>query len=110
MFGCQSNNLVEELKNNYAPETKAVVFNKNEVLNKIKIPLNGMIMVKENETIFTIANKNFNSSINSKIIIVDNLANSYLRIFRVLKELTNGEILFFNIDIRDRQETRTGRT
>ena len=34
MFGCQSNNLVEELKNNYAPETKAVVFNKNEVLNK----------------------------------------------------------------------------
>ena len=57
MFGCQSNNLVEELKNNYAPETKAVVFNKNEVLNKIKIPLNGMIMVKENETIYTIANK-----------------------------------------------------
>ena len=29
--------------------------------------------------------------INSKIIIVDNLANSYLRIFRVLKELTNRE-------------------
>lgn len=42
--------------------------------------------------------------INSKIIIVDNLANSYLRIFRVLKELTNGEILFFNIDIRDRNQ------
>ena len=57
LFGCQTNNLVEELKNNYGPETKAVVFNKNEVLNKIKIPLNGMIMVKENETIYSIANK-----------------------------------------------------
>ncbi len=57
MFGCQSNNLVEELKNNYAPETKAVVFNKNEVLSKIKIPLNGMVLVKENETIYSIANK-----------------------------------------------------
>ena len=56
-FGCQTKNLVKELKNNYKPETKAVVFNKNEVLNKIKIPLNGMIIVKENETIFTIANK-----------------------------------------------------
>ena len=57
IFGCQTKNLVEELKNNYGPETKAVVFNKNEALNKIKIPLNGMIMVKENETIYTIANK-----------------------------------------------------
>ena len=57
MFGCQTNNLFEELKNNYGPETKAVVFNKNEVLNKIKIPLNGMILVKENETIYSIANK-----------------------------------------------------
>ena len=57
MFGCQTNNLVKEFKDNYAPETKAVVFNKNEVFNKIKIPLNGMIMVKENETIYSIANK-----------------------------------------------------
>ena len=35
IFGCQTKNLVEELKNNYGPETKAVVFNKNEVLNTL---------------------------------------------------------------------------
>ena len=57
MFGCQTNNLVEGLKNDYAPETKAVVFNKYEELIKNNIPLNGMIMVKENETIYSIANK-----------------------------------------------------
>ena len=57
MFGCQTNNLVEGLKNDYAPETKAIVFNKYEELIKNNIPLNGMIMVKENETIYSIANK-----------------------------------------------------
>ena len=54
MFGCQTNNLVEGLKNDYAPETKAVVFNKYEELIKNNIPLNGMIMVKENETILAL--------------------------------------------------------
>ena len=57
MFGCQTKNLVEGLKNDYAPETKAIVFNKYEEFIKNNIPLNGMIMVKENETIYSIANK-----------------------------------------------------
>ena len=47
MFGCQTKNLVEGLKNDYAPETKAIIFNKYEEFIKNNIPLNGMIMVKE---------------------------------------------------------------
>ena len=42
--------------------------------------------------------------INSEVIIVDNLTNSYLKTLKALKELTNREILFFNIDIRDRYQ------
>ena len=54
MFGCQTNNLVEVLKNDYSPETKAIVFNKYQEFKKNNIPLNGMIMAKENETIYII--------------------------------------------------------
>ena len=57
MSGCQTNNLVKELKNDYAQEKKTIVFNKNEEFKKNEIPLNGMIMVKENETVYSIANK-----------------------------------------------------
>ncbi len=42
--------------------------------------------------------------INSEVIIIDNLTNSYLKTLKVLKELTNREILFFNIDIRNRDQ------
>ena len=56
MLGCQTNNLVEEFNNNYAPEKKAIIYNKYEELNKNNIPLNGMIMVEENETLYSIAN------------------------------------------------------
>ena len=69
MFGCQTKNLVEGLKNDYAPETKAIVFNKYEEFIKNNIPLNGMIMVKENETIYSIANK---YNVIPKDIIEDN--------------------------------------
>ena len=69
MFGCQTKNLVEGLKNDYAPETKAIVFNKYEELIKNNVPLNGMIMVKENETIYSIANK---YNVIPKDIIEDN--------------------------------------
>ncbi|MFL2818316.1 MAG: peptidoglycan DD-metalloendopeptidase family protein [Candidatus Puniceispirillales bacterium] len=69
MFGCQTNNLVEGIKSDYAPETKALVFNKYEELIKNNIPLNGMIMVKENETIYSIANK---YNVIPKDIIEDN--------------------------------------
>ena len=56
VFGCQTNNLVKEMKDDYAPEKKTIIFNKNEK-NKNKIPFNGMVIVKENETIYSIANK-----------------------------------------------------
>ena len=57
LTGCLNNNLVKEVKNDFAQEQKVTVFNK--LLNKdsYKIPLNGMILVKENETIYSIANK-----------------------------------------------------
>lgn len=42
--------------------------------------------------------------INSEVIIIDNLTNSYLKTLKALKELTNREILFFNIDIRNRDQ------
>ena len=69
MFGCQTKNLVEGLKNDYAQEKKAIVFNKYEEFIKNNIPLNGMIMVKENETIYSIANK---YNVIPKDIIEDN--------------------------------------
>ena len=69
VFGCQTNNVVKKLKDDYAQEKKTIVFNKNEELNKIQIPLNGMIMVKENETVYSIANK---YNVIPKDIIEDN--------------------------------------
>ena len=57
VFGCQTNNLYDNLKTDYAPEKEAKIFNKISVSNQISIPLNGMIIVKENESIYSIANK-----------------------------------------------------
>ncbi len=67
--GCQTNNLVNELKNDYAREKKTIVFNKNDEFKKNEIPLNGMIIVKENETVYSIANK---YNVIPKDIIEDN--------------------------------------
>ena len=69
LFGCQTNNVVKKLKDDYSPEKIAVVFNKNKELNKAQIPLNGMIIVKENETVYSIANK---YNVIPKDIIEDN--------------------------------------
>ena len=55
-FGCQSYNLYDGLKKDVAPEKEAKIYNKSSSANKINIPLNGMIIVKENETIFIIKN------------------------------------------------------
>ena len=57
LFGCQSNKLYDRLKKDLASEKEAKIFNKTSSSNIINIPLNGMIIVKENETIFSIANK-----------------------------------------------------
>ena len=57
VFGCKQKDVFVGLQNNLVPEREAKIFNKTPDLNKINIPLNGMIIVKENETIYTIANK-----------------------------------------------------
>ena len=53
VFGCQTNNLVKEMKDDYASEKKTIIFNKNEK-NKNKIPFNGMIMVKHDDPVSTL--------------------------------------------------------
>ena len=84
MFGCQSNKLYDGLKKDLAPEKEAKIFNKTSSLNNVDIPLNGMIIVKENETIYSIANKY--KVIPKDIIEDNNLSNPY--------ELKLNQILF----------------
>ena len=83
-FGCQSYNLFDGLKKDVAPEKEAKIFNKTSSSNKINIPFNGMIIVKENETIYSIANKY--KVIPKDIIEDNNLSKPY--------ELKPNQILF----------------
>ena len=57
VLGCSQNNLYNDLKNNFSSAKEVTIFNKNTNTNRKYIPLNGMIIVKENETIYSIANK-----------------------------------------------------
>ena len=57
LTGCLNNNLFNEVKNDFSQEQKVTVFNKTLNKNSYNIPLNGMILVKKNETIYSIANK-----------------------------------------------------
>ncbi len=84
VFGCQSNKLYDGLKKDLAPEKEAKIFNKTSISNNMNIPLNGMIIVRENETIYSIANK---FKVIPKDIIEDNnLSKPY--------ELKPNQILF----------------
>ena len=84
LFGCQSNKLYDGLKKDFAFEKEAKIFNKTSSSNKMNIPLNGMIIVRENETIYSIANK---FKVIPKDIIEDNnLSKPY--------ELKPNQILF----------------
>ena len=84
MFGCQSNKLYDGLKKDLSPEKEAKIFNKTSSSNNMNIPLNGMIIVRENETIYSIANK---FKVIPKDIIEDNnLSKPY--------ELKPNQILF----------------
>ena len=56
LTSCKTAELIENVKGDFAPEKKATIFNKSNVL-KDNIPTNGMIFVKKNETIFSIANE-----------------------------------------------------
>ena len=84
MLGCENNKLYDGLKKDFATEKEAKIFNKSSSSNKINIPLNGMIIVKENDTIYSIANK---FKVIPKDIIEDNnLSKPY--------ELKPNQILF----------------
>ena len=56
LTSCKNAELIENVKGDFAPEKKATIFNKSNIL-KDNIPTNGMIFVKKNETIFSIANE-----------------------------------------------------
>ena len=57
LTGCKTTQLVENVKGDFAAENKAIIFNKSSTELKESIPINGMIFVKKNETIYSIANK-----------------------------------------------------
>ena len=57
LTGCKTTQLVENVKGDFAAENKAIIFNKLSAEFKDSIPINGMILVKKNETIYSIANK-----------------------------------------------------
>ncbi len=84
VFGCQSNKLYDGLKEDIAPEKEAKIFDQTFSSININIPLNGMIIVKDNETIYSIANKY--SVIPKDIIEDNNLSKPY--------ELKPNQILF----------------
>ena len=57
LTGCKTTQLVENVKGELAAEKKAIIFNKSSAELKQSIPINGMVFVKKNETIYSIANK-----------------------------------------------------
>ena len=69
LSGCKTAELVGKVKGDFAPEKKATIFNKSSIKIKKSIPINGMIFVKKDETIYSIANK---YKVIPKDVIVDN--------------------------------------
>jgi hypothetical protein len=57
LVGCQTSNLFEDVKKDFAVEKKVTVFDKTNKNRQFQIPLNGMILVNKDETIYSIANK-----------------------------------------------------
>jgi lipoprotein NlpD len=57
LSGCKTTKLVENVKDNLAAEKKATIFNKSSPELKENIPISGMVFVKKNESIYSIANK-----------------------------------------------------
>ena len=57
LSGCKTTQLIESVKGDFLPENKAIILNKSSTGLKESIPINGMIFVKKNETIYSIANK-----------------------------------------------------
>ena len=67
--GCKTSDLFKNVMDDFALEKKVIVHNESIDQEKIDIPLNGMVFVKENETIYSISNK---YKVIPKDIIVDN--------------------------------------
>ena len=57
LFGCQTSNLFEDVKKDFAVEKKVTVFDRSNINRQFQIPLNGMILVNKDDTIYSIANK-----------------------------------------------------
>ena len=57
LVGCQTSNLFEDVKKDFAVEKKVTVFDKANNNKQFQIPLNGMVLVNKDETIYSIANK-----------------------------------------------------
>ncbi|MDC0457625.1 M23 family metallopeptidase [Alphaproteobacteria bacterium] len=57
LTGCKITQLVKNVEGDFAAENKAIIFNKPSAELKESIPINGMIFVKKNQTIYSIANK-----------------------------------------------------
>ena len=57
LFGCQTSNLFDDVKKDFAVEKKVTVFDRSNINRQFQIPLNGMILVNKDDTIYSIANK-----------------------------------------------------
>ena len=57
LVGCQTSNLFEDVKKDFAVEKKVTVFDRSNINRQFQIPLNGMILVNKDDTIYGIANK-----------------------------------------------------
>ena len=57
LSGCKTTQLIESVKGDFSPENKAIILNKSSTGLKESVPINGMIFVKKNETLYSIANK-----------------------------------------------------
>ena len=57
LFGCQTSNLFDDVKKDFAVEKKVTVFDRSNINRQFQIPLNGMILVNKDDTIYGIANK-----------------------------------------------------
>ena len=83
LSGCLNKNILQNVKNDFSQQKNVIVYNKSLKNKSNKIPLNGMIIVQKNETIYSIANKY--KIIPNEIINDNNLIEPFkLRIKQIL--------------------------
>ena len=76
--GCKTSDLFKDVKNDFAPEKKTIVHNQSKNKEKVEIPLNGMVFVKENETIFDITASGWWANDTSPVITLLKIKNVFL--------------------------------